>query len=163
MLNGKAWTRIGSTHGPIRLPEPVHPTLCVLELVGGQLHLVDLHDGIPQLLVLFLQHNHHASGLGVEGAGNMLDRVGDELFDAGVGDGRLVGQLVVGAAGLGCIEEVLGVGHDGCCCGKLSLKRWLLMLLFEGRRRRGGGEQGRRKNSFIVGQDPASGIDEWGG
>lgn len=43
----------------------------------------------------------------------MLDGVGDELFDAGVGDGRLIGQLVVGATGLGSIEKVLGVCHGG--------------------------------------------------
>ena len=83
----------------------------MLELVGRQLHLVDLHDGIPQLLVFFLQHHHHPRGLRVEGAGDVLDGVGDELFDAGVGNGGLVGRLVVGATGFGGVEEVLGVRH----------------------------------------------------
>lgn len=76
--------RVLSTHSPVRLPEPDNPALHVLELVGRQLHFVDLQDSIPQFLVLFLQHNDQASGLGVEGAGDMLDGVGNELFDAGV-------------------------------------------------------------------------------
>ena len=111
-----------NTHGPVRLPEPDHPPLCVLELVGGQLHLVDLHDGIPELLVLFLEHDDDAGGLGVEGAGDVLDGVGDELLEAGVGDGRLVGQLVEGAAVFGGVEEILGVGHGGCCGCELSVR-----------------------------------------
>lgn len=110
-----------TTHSPIRLPEPHHPPLGVLKLVRGQLQLVNLHDGVPQLLVLLLQHDDQARGLGVEGAGDVLDGVGDELFDAGVGDGGLVGELVVGAAGFGEVEQGLGVCHCGwcccCCCG----------------------------------------------
>ena len=104
------------THRPIRLPEAHHPPLRVLELVGRQLQLVNLHDGIPQLLMLVLEHDDQARGLGVEGAGDVLHGVGDELLDAGVGDGGLVGQLVVGAAGFGEVEEGFGVGHDGWCC-----------------------------------------------
>lgn len=111
--NPRPGTALGPTHGPVRLPEPHHPPLGMFELVRGQLHLVDLHDGIPQLLVLLLQHDHHASGLRVEGAGDMLDGVGDELFDAGVGDGRLVGDLVVGTTEFGRVEEGLGLGHGG--------------------------------------------------
>ena len=43
----------------------------------------------------------------------MLDGMRDELFDPGVGDGGLIGQLVVCAAGFGDGEEVLGVCHGG--------------------------------------------------
>ena len=85
----------------------------MLKLVGGQLHLVDLHNGIPQFLVLFLQHDDSAGGLGVEGAGGVFDGGGDELFDAGVGDGGFVGQLVKSATGLGRVEERFGVCHCG--------------------------------------------------
>ncbi len=63
--------------------------------------------------MLLLQHDHETGGLGVEGAGDVLDGVGDELFDAGVGDGGLVGQLVVGAPGFGGTEEALGFRHGG--------------------------------------------------
>ena len=75
--------------------------------------------------MLLFQDNYHTGGLRVEGAGDVLDGVGYELFDAGVGDGGLVGQLVVGATGFGGVEEVLGVRchHGGCCCCcVLSLK-----------------------------------------
>ena len=94
----------------------------MLELVGGQLHLVDLHDGIPELLVLFLEHDDGAGGLGVEGAGGVFDGVGDELLDAGVGDGGFVGQLVDGATGFGRVEEGFGVCHCGWSCGEVSLE-----------------------------------------
>ena len=88
-----------STHGSVRLPEAHHPALCVLKLLGRQLHLVDIHDGVPELLVLLLEHDDHARGLRVEGAGDVLHGVGDELLEAGVGDCGFGGHLVVGAAG----------------------------------------------------------------
>lgn len=117
----------------------------MLELVRGQLHLVDLHDGIPQLLVLLLQHDHHAGGLRVEGAGDMLDGVGDELFDAGVGDGRLVGDLVVGTTAFGRVEEGLGLGHGGWGRGEVSLRGGVCLPIGGGERR----EEGGRKSIFI--------------
>ena len=85
----------------------------------------------------------------------MLDGVGDELFDAGVGDGRLVGHLVVAATGSGGSEEGHGVCHGGRCCGELSLGGGVCLLI-GGRRR----EDGGRTSVYIVGKESSSGIDE---
>ncbi len=63
--------------------------------------------------MLLLEHDDEACGLAVEGAGDAFDGVRDELFDAGVGDGGLVGDLVEGAAGGDEVEEGLGVGGHG--------------------------------------------------
>ena len=104
---------LSKTHRPVRVPEPQHPPPRLLELVGRQLHLVDFHDGVPQRRVLGLQDDDEAGALGVEGAGDVLDGVGDELLDAGVGDGGLVGELVDGTAGFGGVEEGLRVGRGG--------------------------------------------------
>ena len=100
----------------------------MLKLVRGQLHLVDLHDGVPELLVLLLEHDDEAGGLRVEGAGDVLDGVGDELLDAAVRDGGFVGQLVVGAAGLDGLEQVLGVRHCGCGYSTRGMVGCLLLL-----------------------------------
>lgn len=86
----------------------------------------------------------------------MLDGVGDELFDAGVGDGRLVCHLVVAATGFGGSEEGHGVCHGGRCCGELSLGGGVCLLI-GGRGRR---EDGGRMSVYIVGQESSSGIDE---
>lgn len=98
-------------HRPVRLPEPHHPALGVLKLVPRQLHLVHLHDGVPELRVPLPEHDDEPGRLRVEGAGHVLDGVGDELLDAAVRDGGLVGQLVVRPAGLDGLEQRLGVGH----------------------------------------------------
>lgn len=91
----------------------------------------------------------------------MLDGVGDELFDAGVGDGGFVGQLVVSATGFGGVEEILGVCcHLGgcCCCCCVFWLRGGVCLLGARREER---EEGGRKDIFImVGQDLLEGTGE---
>ncbi len=86
----------------------------------------------------------------------MLDGVGDELFDAGVGNGRFIGHLVVGATGFDGIEQVVGVCHGGGCC-ELPLRGGVCLLIGG---RWGRGEEGGRTRGFIVGQDSPNGIDE---
>lgn len=63
--------------------------------------------------MFLLEHGDETGGLGVESAGNVRDGVGDEVSDAGVGDGRFVGELVVAASGAGGVEEGFGFGHAG--------------------------------------------------
>jgi len=74
--------------------------------------------------VLLLQHDDHACGLAVEGAGDVLDRVLDELFDASLGDGGFVVYLVEGAAAFDEGEEGLGVGGHfrGCACCEMVVR-----------------------------------------
>ena len=124
----------------------------MLELVGRQLHLVDFHDGVPELLVLLLEHDDHARGLRVEGAGDVLHCVGDELFDAGVGDCGFGGHLVVGAAGCDGVGEGFGLGH----CGRCSCGGWICMLVGVEERR----VEGNWESVFIVGQDSSDWVSE---
>ena len=110
--------------------------------------------------MLLFQDNYHSGGLRVEGAGNVLDGVGDELFDAGVGDGGFVGQLVVSATGFGGVEEILGAccHLGGCCCCCVLWLRGGVCLLGARREER---EEGGRKDTFIVvGQDLLEGTGE---
>ena len=77
----------------------------MVERLLGQLLLVDLHRNIPHLLVSFFEQDNQTSGLRVEAAGRVGHGFLDEFLDAGVGDGRLVGELIDGAAGLNGLEE----------------------------------------------------------
>ena len=61
--------------------------------------------------MLFLQNDDHTRGLGVEGTGDIFDGVGNELFDTGVRDGGLIGDLVVSATVLDSFEKAFGVCH----------------------------------------------------
>jgi len=67
-------------------------------LVGGP-------DGVPELLVLVAEDKDGAGGLGVERRGGELDGAFDDLLELLVGDGDLVGKVVVGAAGLGVLDN----------------------------------------------------------
>lgn len=89
----------------IALAEAIEAAFGMLELVGGQLLLIDLGDDVPELLVLRLENDDHTGALRVEGAGDVFDGSGDELADAGVGDGGFVVEGVVGAAGLDRFHE----------------------------------------------------------
>ena len=50
----------------------------------------DFARDIPQLAVVVAQQQHDAGTLAVEGAGGVLDDLGEELLDALVGDGGFV-------------------------------------------------------------------------
>ena len=55
----------------------------------------------------------YAAALAVEGARGVLDRLGDDLLDLLVGDGRLGGERVDGAAVPDELEESSGARHGG--------------------------------------------------
>lgn len=105
----------GNTYSAIARAKAVELLFGSLELLGWDDGLEDVFGDVPQLLVLGLEQDHHAGTLRVEAAGNMEDRVLDNLLDAGVGDGRAVLELVVGAALHHGVEERLG-GHVGGGC-----------------------------------------------
>ena len=63
--------------------------------------------------MLLFQYDDRAGGLRVESAGHMLDGVVDELLDAVVGDGGLVGELVEGTTLFGELQERFQVCHCG--------------------------------------------------
>lgn len=82
------------------------------DAVAGRLPLVLGHDGfediahdVPELVVLVLQEEDQACGLGVEGGGDVLDEVGDDLLDAGVGDRGVLVEGVDAAAVSGGVEK----------------------------------------------------------
>lgn len=92
------------------------------DAVAGRLPLVLGHDGfqdvahdVPELVVLVLEEEDQAGGLGVEGRGGVLDDVGDDLLDAGVGDRRGLVEGVDAATVGGSVEERHGGGHLGVC------------------------------------------------
>lgn len=85
----------------------------MLELVRRQHGLVDLRDHVPKLGVLLVQDDDDSGGLGVEGAGDMLDSLRDELLNAGVRNGGLILKSVVGPSMLDSFEEVHLIGHLG--------------------------------------------------
>ena len=63
--------------------------------------------------MLFLDYQYDAGGLAVEGAGGVLDRIGDELLDLGVRNGGRGREGVVGAAIGHCGHEGVRGGHGG--------------------------------------------------
>ena len=66
--------------------------------------------------MVLVQEDNEAGALRVEGRRNMKKSLLGEIGNLLVGDGRLLVQLVVGAALLDSIEERLLVGHGGGCC-----------------------------------------------
>ena len=92
----------------------------MLPLSLGDDSFQDIADNVPELVVLVLEQEHEAGGLGVERRGDVLDELGEDLLDAGVGDGRgLVEGVDAAAVGDG-LEEVGGGSHGvllGCCGG----------------------------------------------
>ncbi|KUI71595.1 hypothetical protein VM1G_11752 [Cytospora mali] len=69
----------------------------------------DLGGDIPQLLVLGAEEDDDTVGLGVEGGGDVLEGLLDDLLDLGGGDGQVLGEGVVGAAVLDVLENDAGV------------------------------------------------------
>jgi len=79
---------------------------------------------VPETLVLLLQENNQAGGLGVERAGDVQDSSIDKLLDLSIGDGAVLAQLVDGAAVLGRLDESID-RHGGWVVyslGRLELR-----------------------------------------
>jgi len=79
--------------------------------------LQDIADNVPELVVLVLEQEHEAGGLGVERGRNVLDELGDDLLNAGIRDGRVLVEGVDAAAVGDGLEEVGGGSHgvlSGC-------------------------------------------------
>ena len=75
--------------------------------------LEDVADNVPELVVLVLEKEDETGRLRVEGGGDVLDELGDDLLDTVVGDGRgLVEGVDAAAVGVG-LEERGGGGHCG--------------------------------------------------
>ena len=75
--------------------------------------LEDVADDIPELVVLVLEKEDETGRLGVEGGRDVPDKLGDDLLNAVVGDGRgLVEGVDAAAVGDG-LEERGGRGHCG--------------------------------------------------
>lgn len=100
------------TYGAVAGLEAIELLLGLGELLLGHLRLQHLLDKLPELLVLVVEQDHDARGLRVEAAGHVEHAVLDNLLDAGVGNGDLVGDLVNGSAVLAGLEEVHGRGHS---------------------------------------------------
>lgn len=66
------------------------------------------------------EEDDNAVGLGVEGGGDVLQGLLDDLLDLGRGDGQVLGEGVVGATVLDALEHGVGVDgrHVGCGCGE---------------------------------------------
>jgi hypothetical protein len=103
-----------STYSAVSSLEHVELLLSLGELVLGDLRLQDVLDVLPELLVLFIEENHETGRLRVEGRGNVLDGLGDNLLDTVVGDGEFIGEGVDGAAVARGVEEAHAGGHFGC-------------------------------------------------
>ena len=82
-------------------------------LVLGDDGLQSIADNVPELVVLVLEKEDEAGGLGVEGGGDVLDELGDDLLNAGVGDGRVLVEGVDAAAVGDGLEEAGGGSHCG--------------------------------------------------
>ena len=116
-----------STYGSITGAEASDAAASVLPLGLGDDGLQDIADNVPELVVLVLEQEHEASGLGVEGGGDVLDELGDNLLNAGVGDGGVLVEGVDAAAVGNGLEEAGsgshcggGVVSSGCCGGECS-------------------------------------------
>jgi hypothetical protein len=107
---GKRW---GETNSSVGALEHVNLALGSGPSLSGDDGLQDLSVDVPELVVLSVEEEDGAGGLRVEGGGDVLDDLGDDLAEAGVGDGRLLLEGVDGAAGREGGE--VGCGrHFGC-------------------------------------------------
>lgn len=103
--------RDGVTYGSVGTLEHVNLLLGGWEVLSRSNALQDLLGDLPQLLMLALEQQKDAGGLGVEGGRGMKDGFLDDFLDTGVRDGRLLLQGVVGAARLDNVEESLSGRH----------------------------------------------------
>lgn len=60
----------------------------MLPAVGGDDGLQDLAGGVPELVMVGVEEDDDAVGLGVEGGGDVAQGVLDDLLDALLGDGE---------------------------------------------------------------------------
>lgn len=93
------------THGSVGALEHVELALGGGVGVLGHDGLQDVLCDLPDLLVLLLEQQDDARRLRVEGAGHVLDGLGDELLDARIADGALGLERVVRAAVLDRLDE----------------------------------------------------------
>lgn len=69
-----------------------------------------------------MQEDDQAGRLGVERTRDIFDGSIHELLDLGIWHGALVGELIDGTAGLGQLDEGVGVSHyGGCSCETASM------------------------------------------
>ena len=118
---------IFETYGSVASAEAGNAVASVLPLGLGDDSLQDIADNVPELVVLVLEQENEASGLRVEGGRNVLDELGDDLLNAGVGDGGVLVEGVDAAAVGNGLEEAGsgshcggGVVSSGCCGGECS-------------------------------------------
>lgn len=92
-----------------------------LPLLSSDNGLEDLAGDVPQLFVVGAEQDNDAVGLGVERRRNLVQQVLDDLLNAGLGDGQVLGEWVVGTALLGQVDDSLRVGsHLVVCCSEES-------------------------------------------
>ena len=89
---------------------------------SGNQTLHSANGNVPDLLVLLLQEEDNARGLGVEGAGNVEDGVLNNALNGIIGDRTLGLQVVVSPAGLDQLQKggggrVLKFDSSGAHCG----------------------------------------------
>lgn len=89
---------------------------------SGNQTLHSANGNVPDLLVLLLQEEDNARGLGVEGAGNVEDGVLNNALNGIIGDRALGLQVVVSPAGLDQLQKggggrVLKFDSSGAHCG----------------------------------------------
>ena len=117
----------GETHGSIGSAESLQLGLggslehFLGDVASGDQTLHDINGNIPHLLVLLLQQEDNTGGLGVEGAGDVENRVLNNALNDVVRDGTLGLEAVVGAARLGQLQKrgssrVLEFGLNGAHC-----------------------------------------------
>lgn len=90
-------------------------------MASGNQTLQGINGNIPHLLVLLLEQEDNAGGLGIEGAGNVEDGVLNNAVDDIVRDGALALEVVVGTASLDQLKKsggsrVLEFGLSGAHC-----------------------------------------------
>lgn len=90
--------------------EHAHLAASRLPLLSRNNRLEDLGSNVPQLLVVGTKEHDDAVRLRVEGRGDLVQEVLNDLLDAVLRDGQVLGQGVVAAALLGQVDQGLGVG-----------------------------------------------------
>ena len=96
------------TYRSVGGPEAVDLLLGAVERALGSERLEDLDNVVPELLVVLVEQDNDASRLRVEGRGDVEEGLLGELLDLRVRDGRLLVELVVCAALLDGLKDVLG-------------------------------------------------------
>lgn len=113
MRNNKGRLKVGGggpTYRSGSTLEHVHLAASRLPLLSRNNRLEDLGSNVPQLLVVGAKEHDDTVGLRVEGGGDLVQEVLNDLLDAVLRDGQVLGQGVVAAALLGQVDQGLGVG-----------------------------------------------------